>query len=148
MPKKSNTWSGFYQDQGIIQLENAPQMKVSQHMGGVLPSIPYGTRLEVTLVYDEVDYLHGSTGIVWATYHLRQAETIKAALLAQSIGCEVREQSFPGARLYLLRIPEAHDAPAAIDFIWREDSGMRLKPDWDYPAGAENKSFRKWIEEI
>jgi len=82
---------------------------------------------------------------VWATYHLHQAEIIKAALLAQSIACEVREQSLPGARLYLLCIPEAREVAAAVDFIWRDPSGLRLQPDWWYPAGAENESFNKWL---
>jgi hypothetical protein len=137
--------SGFYRDQGIIQLENTPQMEVSQPTEGVLPNIPYGTRLEVTLVYDEVDYLIGSTGVVWATYHSRQADIIKAALLAQSISCEVREHSLPGAQLYLLCITEAREVAAAADFIWRDPSGLRLQPDWWYPASAENESFKKWI---
>ena len=114
-------------------------------MGAALLPIPYGTRLEVTLTYDEVDYLHGSNGVVWATYDLRQAEIIKAALLAQSIACEVREQSLPGAQLHLLCITEAHEISAAVDFIWREPSGLRLQPDWWYPAGAENASFSKWL---
>jgi len=111
----------------------------------VLPRIPYGTGLEVTLAYEDVDYLQGTNEIVWATYHLRQAETIKAALLVQSIGCEVKEQSLPGARLYVLCIPQTTEVAAAVDFIWRDSSGLRLQPDWWYPAGAENESFEKWI---
>jgi hypothetical protein len=146
MPKKSNTLSGFYQDQDVIQLKNKTQGNVSQHMGGVLSYIPYGTGLEITLTYEDVDYLHGLTGVVWATYDQRQAETIKAALLAQSIACEVREQALQGAQLYLLFISEAHEVAAAVDFIWREPSGLCLQPDWWYPAGAENASFKKWID--
>jgi hypothetical protein len=76
---------------------------------------------------------------------LRQAETIKAALLAQSMVCEMREQTLSGTRLYLLCIPEAREVAAAVDFIWREPNGLRLQPDWWYPAGAENESFKKWI---
>lgn len=145
MPKKTSILSGFYQDQGVIQLENRSKTEGSQITNAALPAIPYGTRLEVTLTYEEADYLNGSNGVVWATYHLRQAETIQAALLAQSISCEVREQSLPGARLYLLCITEAREVAAAVDFIWREPSGMRLQPDWWYPTGAENESFNKWI---
>lgn len=148
MPKKSSTLSGFYQDQGIIQLENKPPREVSQHLGDMLPHLPYGTGLEVTLIYEEVDFLHGANGVVWATYHLRQAETIKAALLAQSIACEVREQALPGARLYLLHIPEPRDVEAAVDFIWRDPGGLRLKPDWHYLLGSENESFTKWVKGI
>lgn len=145
MPKKTSTLSGFYQDQGVIQLENRSKVEGSQITNAALPAIPYGTRLEVTVTYEEVDYLYGSNGVVWGTYHLRQAETIKAALLAQSISCEVYEQSLPGAHLYLLCITEAREVAAAADFIWRDPSGLRLQPDWWYPAGAENESFNKWI---
>lgn len=145
MPKQSSTLSGFYQDQGVIQLENRSKMEGRQITNAALPAIPYGTRLEVTVTYEEVDYLHGSNGVAWATYHLRQAETIQAALLAQSISCEVREQSLSGARLYLLCITDAREVAAAVDFIWRDPGGLRLQPDWWYPAGAENASFNKWI---
>jgi hypothetical protein len=145
MPKKSIALSGLYQDQHLIHLENKPEIGANPFTTTALSAIPYGTRLEVTLTYEEVDYLNGSTGIVWATYHLRQAETIKAALLAQNIACDLREHSLPGARLYLLSIPEAREVAAAVDFIWREPSGLRLRPDWWYPAGAENESFKKWI---
>ena len=145
MPKRSSTLSGFYQDQHFIRLESKPEMGANPFTAAALPSIPYGTGLEVTLTYEEVDYLNGSTGVVWATYHLRQAEIIKAALLAQNIACEVREQSLPCPRLYVLCIPNASEVAAAVDFIWREPSGLRLQPDWWYPAGAENESFNKWL---
>lgn len=124
MPKNSSIVNGFYLSEGKLQLENGMTLNWNQLNNAALPAIPYGTGLEVTLAYDEVDYLNGSTGVVWATYHLRQAETIKAALLAQSIGCEMREHSLPGARLYVLCIPQATEVAAAVDFIWRDSSGL------------------------
>ncbi len=145
MPKISSIVNGFYLSEGKMQFENGMTLNWSQLSHAAPPLIPYGTRLEVTVTYEEVDYLYGSNGVVWATYHLRQAETIKAALLAQSISCEVCEQSLPGAQLYLLCITEAREVAAAADFIWRDPSGLRLQPDWWYPAGAENESFNKWI---
>ncbi len=145
MPKNSSIVNGFYLSDGKLQLENGMTLNWNQLSNIALPRIPYGTGLEVTLAYEEVDYLQGTNEIVWATYHLRQAETIKAALLVQSIGCEVKEQSLPGARLYVLCIPQATEVAAAVDFIWREPSGLRLQPDWWYPAGAENESFQRWI---
>jgi hypothetical protein len=33
----------------------------------------------------------------------------------------------------------------AIDFIWREEAGLRLKLDWQYSANKENESFNKWL---
>jgi len=148
MPSKTGVFSGYYQDQGVIHLENQQTIIVRRTDGVALPAIPYGSRLEVTLTYEDVDYLNGSAGVVWATYHLRQAETIQAALLAQSIACEVREIELPGARLFALHIPNASEVEAAVDFIWRDASGLRLQPDWNYPAGAENKSFEKWMSGI
>jgi hypothetical protein len=145
MPKNASKVNGFYHSKSRIQLENGMTLHWDPVSNAALPRIPYGTGIEVTVAYEEVDYLSGSAGIVWATYLLRQAETIKAALLAQNVACEVREHDLPGARLYLLCITEAHEVSAAVDFIWREPSGLRLQPDWWYPAGAENESFKKWI---
>ena len=94
---------------------------------------------------DERDYLNGRGGIVWATYDRHQAATIRDALLVQKISCELREGFVEGLRLYLLHIARAHEVEAAMDFIWRDLGGLRLRPDWRYPPGAENASFKKWI---
>ena len=136
---------GVYRSGCEIHLEAGMVIKWEQISSDKPPPIPDGSGVEIDIRYEEVDYLHGSTGVVWATYDLRQAETIKAALLAQSIACEVREHALRGAQLHLLCIAEAHEISAAVDFIWREPSGLRLQPDWWYPAGAENESFKKWI---
>ncbi|RIK71026.1 hypothetical protein DCC62_22130 [candidate division KSB1 bacterium] len=148
MPKITSTVNGLYLDEGEIKLVNGTTLHWNQISTAAPPSIPYGARIEVTVAYEEADYLKGSVGIVWATYHLQQAETIQAALLAQSITSELREQRLPGARLYLLYVIEADEVSAAVDFIWREPGGMRLKPDWEYPAGAANESFDKWINGV
>jgi len=50
------------------------------------------------------------------------------------------------AQVGLFCISEAREVAAAVDFIWREPSGLRLKPDWSYLAGAENESFQRWIK--
>lgn len=148
MPKITSTVNGLYLDEGEIKLVNGMTLHWNQISTAAPPSIPYGVGIEVTVAYEEADYLKGSAGIVWATYHLQQAETIQAALLAQSITSELREQRLPGARLYLLCVIEADEVRAAVDFIWREPGGMRLKPDWEYPAGAANESFNKWINGV
>ncbi len=145
MPKNASLVNGCYLGEGRVELENGVTLHWNQLSSAALPPIPYGTGIEVTVAYEEVDYLNGSTGIVWATYHLPQAEIIKAALLAQGIACEMREQALRGARLYLLHLPEASQVATAVDFIWRDASGLRLRPDWWYPAGAVNASFDKWI---
>nr|NIV94874.1 hypothetical protein [candidate division KSB1 bacterium] len=69
-------------------------------------------------------------------------------LLAQSIACEVHEQPLEAGRLYVLRVSEPRKVGEAMDFIWRDDTGLKLLPDWTYPAGGENESFQKWVNEM
>ena len=145
---KAIRFVGVYQNVREIHLETGDLIRW-EHLSTEAPLyLPYGSRVEVFIQYEERDYLRGTNGIVWATYHLGQAETIRAALLAQSIGCEVQENVLPGARLYLLHIPEPRDVEAAADFIWRDRGGLRLKPDWHYLLGSENESFTKWVKGI
>lgn len=92
------------------------------------------------------EYLSDMPGIVWVTYDLRQAETVQAALQAQRLRCEVREEFWRDRRSYLLHVPLQHEVEAARDFIWRDPGGLRLRPDWSYPAGAANASFLNWLE--
>jgi hypothetical protein len=99
------------------------------------------------ITHDECEYLDGAGGIVWATYDRYQAEIIQSALLAQKIACELQETSLTEARRYLLHVAGHDKVEAALDFIWRDQSGLRLRPDWWYPAGSVNESFRKWVEE-
>lgn len=89
--------------------------------------------------------MSGEEGIVWATYDQHQAETIQNALHAQQISGEIHTTKMGRWRLYLLSIPNLPDVEKAIDFIWRDNTGMRLEPDWWYPANGENKSYNKWI---
>ncbi len=91
------------------------------------------------------DYLNGKQGIIWATYYSTQAETIQSALMAQNISCDIVKEINEGSLLYLLVIGDAGDIETAIDFVWRERSGLCLQPDWAYPQGEENRSFKKWL---
>jgi hypothetical protein len=90
--------------------------------------------------------IFAAPGIAWATYDRRQAETVQAALQAQRIPCQVWQEDLAGTRLYLLHVPLLEKVEAARDFIWRDPSGLRLRPDWSYPPGAANESFLKWLE--
>lgn len=87
----------------------------------------------------------GKDGIVWATYNPKQAEVIRNALLAQHIHAEIMEQARCAKILHLVSVMDPADTEAAIDFIWRSESGLVLKPDWNYPAGECNKSFERWV---
>ena len=47
--------------------------------------------------------------------------------------------------LITIKILNTKDINPVIEFIWKSESGLRLKPDWVYPAGEINKSFELWL---
>jgi hypothetical protein len=138
--------SGTYIDWGKIRMSNGHL--VAWHdlvpQAGI-PDVPYGTKIEMTITYQQSEYLHGKDGIVWATHDRHQAEVICGTLRAQDIACEVREKRLQGTHVHLIRILLPEKVAAAIDFIWRDGMGLRLKPDWRYPSKAENESFQRWV---
>lgn len=146
MPVRSIRTKGSHQDLHIIQLKSGSRLKWILFGEQNVPRIPFGTRLEITISYKEEDFLNGENGNVWATYDRHQAETIQNALLVQNIFNEMQELALDDWLLHLLSVPRVEDVEKAIDFIWREATGMRLQPDWWYPAGAQNESFEKWIK--
>ena len=110
-----------------------------------IPELPPGTPFDIDISLDEHTLLSGEYGIVWATYDLRQAEVIYSALLAQNITSVIGKIELDKGNLLLLKIDNRKDTGDAIDFIWRKEGGLRLKPDWIYPDGETNKSFEKWL---
>ncbi len=107
--------------------------------------LPDECRVEVTVSYDEEDFLSGKNGIVWATYDIRQAEILHRALLAQDINTEIKKTGLEKRKLFLIKITSMRDKDDAIDFIWKSESGLNLKPDWTYSEGETNKSFELWL---
>ncbi|MCK5455948.1 MAG: hypothetical protein KAI45_02400, partial [Melioribacteraceae bacterium] len=145
MPTKRIEVSGVYRDMEIIQMNNGKILEWSNLSNEKdVPVIPFGTKIKITLTYDDADFLKGSNGIVWATYGQFQVETIKNALLVQNIFSEIRISDLEGKKLYLIFIQNSEEVESAIDFIWREEAGLRLKLDWQYSANNENESFNKW----
>ncbi|MHC1777752.1 MAG: hypothetical protein AB9834_20300 [Lentimicrobium sp.] len=110
-----------------------------------IPDLPPGTPLEIDVTFDEKVLLSGNHGIVWATYDQRQAEVICNALLAQNIPSSIGNVELENHILLLIKIHHAKDVAEAMDFIWRKEGGLRLKPDWSYAEGEPNISFEKWI---
>ena len=146
MPTKRIELSGVYKDSEIIQMDNGKILEWSNLIDDSdAPIIPFGTKIEISLTYNDADFLKGSNGIVWATYSSFQAETIKNALLAQNIFSEIRISNIEDKSLYLIFIQNLEEMEKAIDFIWREEAGLRLKLDWQYSANKENESFNKWL---
>ncbi|MCP5063299.1 MAG: hypothetical protein GY936_12650 [Ignavibacteriae bacterium] len=111
----------------------------------IAPLIPFGTKIEITITYNDTDFLNGSDGIVWATYSGFQAETIKNALLVQNIFSEIKTTNLEDKRLYQIIIGNLAEIEKVIDFIWWGKAGLRLKLDWHYSVNQENKSFNKWL---
>ncbi|NIR50154.1 hypothetical protein GWO43_16765, partial [candidate division KSB1 bacterium] len=77
MPIRSIPLRGSYQDAGKIELEKGIILEWNSQNTNLLPRVPYGTVVEVSIRFEERDYLNGTDGIVWATYDLRQAEIIR-----------------------------------------------------------------------
>ena len=146
MPKKKIELSGIYKDMEIIQMDNGKMLRWSNLLDdNDAPLIPFGTKIEISLTYNDTDFLNGSNGIVWATYSQLQVETIKNALLVQNIFSEIRISNLTDKKLYLIFIQNSEEVESAIDFIWRDEAGLRLKLDWHYSANKENESFNKWL---
>jgi hypothetical protein len=99
----------------------------------------------MNLSLDKNGYPTGEDGTVWATYDLRQAETIRNALIAQHIDCTLKEGNLRRKILYLLHVGGGKELDDAMNFVWRDSGGLRLQPDWHYSIGSENESFDKWI---
>ena len=146
MPTKRIELNGVYKEKGIIQMSNGKVLKLSKLIDdNDVPLIPFGSKIEISLTYNDTDFLNGSNGIVWATYSEFQVETIKNALLVQNILSEIRISNLTDKKLYLIFIQNSEEVESAIDFIWREEAGLRLKLDWQYSANKENESFNKWL---
>jgi hypothetical protein len=107
--------------------------------------LPDECQVEVTVSYDEEDFLSGKNGIVWATYDIRQAEILHRALLAQDINTEIKKTDLEKRELFLINVTTQSDENDAINFIWKSESGLSLKPDWTYSEGETNKSFEQWL---
>jgi hypothetical protein len=136
---------GIYIDEGKIELENKKIINWNNLTDENLSEIPFGSSIEISIVIDKSDFLSGKEGIIWATHDGRQAEIIQNTLLAQNINSELNHTSFGERKLILIKVNNQSDINDAIDFIWRSNNGLCLKPDWMYPEGEKNKSFELWL---
>ena len=137
--------NGSYKEFGIIQLEKTRTIEWNQLSESTMPKIPIGIDLELIISFDENNFLSGNSGIVWATYDLRQAEIIRNALLAQNINSEINKIDLVEKKIFLTNINSNSDINDAINFIWKNESGLQLKPDWNYPENETNESFEIWL---
>lgn len=139
---KKNSINAVYKDLGVIQLDSGEKLH-SEKL-----DIPFGTGVRLSIEYNEIDFISGSDGIVWATYNKDQVETIQGALQAHKIDSLILEKKLEGSLLLLIKIANQEKTESAVDFIWRGEDGLKLKPDWYYPAGKPNESFERWTKNI
>lgn len=136
---------GIFNPDGEISLRPGISVSWKSLSNKNIPELPQGTPLDIDVSLDENSLLSGEYGIVWATWDQRQAEVIYNALLAQNITALIGKIELDQACLLLLKIDNKKDTAEAMDFIWRKEGGLKLKPDWTYPDGEPNRSFEKWL---
>ncbi len=105
----------------------------------------HGTPVNMVISFDARELIKGAQGIVWATKQLLQAEIVSNALFAQNFNVEILNRQLADGPIYLLQLSSDSDVNEVVDFIWRGENGLRLKPDWSYREGETNKSFEKWV---
>jgi hypothetical protein len=137
--------AGIFNPDGEIVLHPGISVSWKSLSDNTLPDLPEGTLLEIEISFKEHILVSGKGGIVWATFDFRQAEVITNALFAQNISSKIGKIEMDEGALLLIKIDNDKDIDEAMDFIWRIESGLRLKPDWSYADGEPNKSFEKWL---
>lgn len=136
---------GILYSSGEIFLNSLRSIHWKDLSDNIQPNLPDPLRVELSISFDENEFLSGRNGIVWGSYDLRQAEIIQSSLLAQNINSAISKIESSFKSIYLIRILLIEDVTAAKDFIWENDGGLRLKPDWTYADGEANKSFELWL---
>jgi hypothetical protein len=136
---------GIFNPDGEIVLHPGISVSWKSLSNKNIPELPPGTPLDIDVTLDENALLSGEYGIVWATWDLRQAEVLYNALLAQNIASDIGKVELEDQILLLIKIHRTSDVADAMDFIWRKEGGLRLKPDWSYADGKPNESFEKWL---
>jgi hypothetical protein len=137
---------GFYSDLGKIELPHSQSIPSIGLTNENIAHIPFGSKVEITISYDENDFLSGNNGIVWGSYDPKQIEVVKNALTAQNIITDIETKFLVNRKIQLLIVKDRKDIPGVINFIWRSNAGLCLKPDWTYPDATINLSFEQWLE--
>ena len=136
---------GIYSDIGRVEFpDNSPIASVSlTDREGF--NIPFGSGVEILVLYEENDFLTGKNGVVWASYDHSQIEIIQNALMAQNIITVTSRKKLEGREIQILIAGNEKDTRNAVNFIWKSKDGLKLKPDWVYRNGTVNLSFEQWL---
>ena len=137
--------NGRINKQGEIVLQCGQELKSKTITNKSVPKSSANIKIELSVSIDLNDLISGFDGFVWATKNYRQAEIICNAIKVQNVELEIIKAEFENTIFHLIRIVNEKDIKSVIDFIQNDKSGLRLKPDWNYPAGEANHSFDQWI---
>jgi hypothetical protein len=111
------------------------------------PGLPIEIIIEVSVTIGLNNLISGIDGFVWATKDICQADIIINALKVQNIEAEIVNTENENGGLYFIKVFREEDIKTVIEFIQNDSSGLRLKPDWNYPDGEPNQSFEQWIND-
>lgn len=109
--------------------------------------LPVEISIELSVTVGLNSLISGTDGFVWATKDICQVEIISNALKIQHVETEIISTESNKIPIFLIKVNREEDINEVIDFIQNDKSGLRLKPDWDYPEGERNQSFEQWINE-
>jgi hypothetical protein len=118
---------GIYSNLGKIELpdgQSIPSIGLKDENNS---QIPFGSSVEITISYDENDFLSGNNGIVWGSYDPKQIEIINNALSAQNIITGVEIKILADRKIQLLIVKDKKDIQDSINFIyWHQDFNQLL----------------------
>ena len=109
--------------------------------------LPVEISIELSVTIELNSLISGTDGFVWATKDICQAEIITNALKIQHIESEIISTESNKIPIFLIKVNREKDINEVIEFIQNDKSGLRLKPDWNYPEGERNQSFEQWIND-
>lgn len=136
---------GIWDVQGKIILSSGTCISCEAWPNLDMLPLLHGTTVNIVISYDVQELIKGTERIVWATRQLPQAEIISNALFAQNFMVEILAKQLADGPVYLLQLSNSSDVDEVVDYIWKGENGLRLKPDWYYAEGESNKSFEKWV---
>lgn len=138
---------GRINKQGEIVLQCGHKLSSKANANRDAPKSSANIKIELSVSIDLNDLISGVDGFVWATKNYSQAEIICNAIKVQNVELEIIKAEFENTIFHLIRIVNGKDIESVIDFIQKDKSGLRLKPDWNYPEGNVNLSFDQWIND-
>ncbi len=136
---------GILNNKGEIVFKSGKQHLPDTLYHETKPGLPIEILIEVSAIIGLNNLISGIDGFVWATKNICQADIIINALKVQHIEAEIVNTEYDNGGLYFIQVRREEDIKTANDFIQNDTSGLRLKPDWNYPDGECNQSFEQWI---